>query len=88
MIDKKKSEGPSRAEVEALCLLLALGEGACDGGMLAARLGLPQHLADAVVEAVAALVPGGHVTVEGATLARTAEGARHLTERLTLWGAT
>ncbi len=78
------TEGLSRAEIEALCLMRAVGSGASLAD-IASRLGLSARLLDAIGRALQPLVAAGHVDVSEERASLTAEGARYLEERLELW---
>ncbi|HMR75543.1 MAG TPA: hypothetical protein PKD61_10530, partial [Polyangiaceae bacterium] len=65
---------PSRAEIESLCIVHAIGQTGCTLGNLPARLGLCPTLAPAMKEAVAPLVAAGHVELRDDTVCATPAG--------------
>ena len=81
-----KRPSPSRAEVETLCLLHAVGPAGCPTSDLAGRLGLSTGLRSAVEAAAQTLEGSGWLTIEDGQITRTTAGERHLAERLTAFG--
>ncbi|MEK6607997.1 MAG: hypothetical protein AABZ30_10080 [Myxococcota bacterium] len=77
-----ESHGPSRAEIEILCILHAVGPRGCPVGELAMRLGLSPALASAVAEGAQALVSTGWLELDDEQLALTDAGRARLTQRL------
>jgi hypothetical protein len=80
--EKGKNRGPSREEIETLCVLHAVGPHGCPEGGLAARLGLSPALASAVAEGIAPLIRAGWVDLQDDQLSLTESGNRRLRERL------
>ena len=72
----------SRAEIEALCLLDAVGDRGCSISDLPARLGFSSLLSQPVNEAIEPLVASGWIERRRDTVALTDAGHRHLHERL------
>lgn len=73
---------PSRQEIEALCILHAIGDDGCEAHALAGRLGFPNTLANTISLGASSLVEQGLVCVEAARFSRSDKGARWLRERL------
>lgn len=73
----------SREDIETLCVLEALGEGRCESGVLAMRLGFDTQHADVVRAAAVAISKKGYVTLDEASVTRTPEGTGWLRECLT-----
>jgi DNA-binding IclR family transcriptional regulator len=74
--------GPSREEIESLCLLHAMGERGCLTTDLAKGLGLSPALASRLVHAVTPLVQAGWVEVQDDRFSVTDAGAAWLADRL------
>lgn len=85
-IDERENRGPSRAEIETLYILHAVGEQGCRADDLAARLGLSSKLAAAVVAGVEPLFRSGWLMVEDDLLRVTTAGHEHLHRRLEALG--
>lgn len=79
------SRGPSREEIESLCILHAIGARGCRGSELATRLGLSPALAGLVSESIGPLVSAGWVEQEEERISRTDRGSRWLKQRLSDW---
>lgn len=71
-----------RAEIEALCLLHAIGDEGCELGPLAVRIGFGASHAGTVGTAVAALSKDGYTALDGLRATRTEAGTRWLRARL------
>ncbi len=84
MGEAKRDEavGLTRAEVEILCILEAVGVEGCTATELPARLGLSPALARAVGSAVETLVAEGVLSVEGGRVQLTQPGEALLTAQL------
>jgi hypothetical protein len=80
--DEDKPSGPSRADIETLCLLYAVGVAGRTAEELAHRLGLAAGLAGAVGEAAGTLIDGGWLEAHGDRFVLTVEGRNHLVRRL------
>jgi len=83
----EEDRGPSRAEIETLCVLHAVGELGCRVGELPARLGLSSSLTATIKAAIEPLVAAGWLKVEDDLITATAAGAEHLRRRLAELGA-
>ena len=76
----------SRGEIEALCVLIAIGAAGCRPDELAGRLGLSTTLAAAVAGYVHQLAWDGLVTVVDERIVGTADGRARLMTRLASLG--
>lgn len=85
-VEEAQNRRPSRAEIESLCILEAVGPDGCTSTQLAERLGLSPALADAVAEAAADLEASGWLSLEEERICRTDEGQAHLQARLQALG--
>lgn len=79
----------SRADIETLCILNAVGEGTCTPRQLAERLGLSVDLASVLVDVLQELAAGGLLVQQvgevggvGGPYSVTSEGAAWMAERL------
>jgi DNA-binding IclR family transcriptional regulator len=72
---------PSRAEIERLCLLKAIGDGSSLSAV-AQNLGLSPQLAHAIRHALQTLIEAGFVEASGDRVSPTEEGVRYLRERV------
>ncbi len=80
--EANQRRGPSREEIETLCILHAVGRRGCHTSDLPARFGLSPALADVLAEATAPLCAAGWLSVEDDRVATTDAGDRYLAERL------
>ena len=76
----------SRADIETLCILNAVGEGTCTPRQLAERLGLSVDLSSVLVDVLQELAAGGLLVQQvgevGGPYSVTSEGAAWMAERL------
>lgn len=76
----------SRADIETLCILNAVGEGTCTPRQLAERLGLSVDLASVLADVLQELAAGGLLVQQvgevGGPYSVTSEGAAWMAERL------
>jgi hypothetical protein len=76
----------SRADIETLCILNAVGEGTCTPRQLAERLGLSVDLASVLVDVLQELAAGGLLVQQvgevGGPYSVSSEGAAWMAERL------
>ena len=78
--------GPSREQIETLCVLHAVGLGGCRTEDLAERLGLSPTLAAVVAGGMDALVMRGWLEEGKGRFAVTESGDEWLKQRLVDWG--
>lgn len=74
--------GPSRAEIETLCILHAIGRHGCPANELVTRLGLSPTLGPVVAGCIGPLVDAGWLATKGLEVSVTDAGHRRLRERL------
>lgn len=74
--------GPSREEIETLCILHAVSARGCSVADLPARFGISSALESALLGALDPLVARGWITVEGGRVSRTQAGSDRLVGRL------
>ena len=76
----------SRADIETLCILNAVGEGTCTPRQLGERLGLSVDLASVLADVLQELAAGGLLVQQvgevGGPYSVTAEGAAWMADRL------
>lgn len=80
--ERERRRRLSRAEIESLCLLRVIGEGACSMADVATRLSLSPALARYVASALHPLCLSGFVVVVDERVSITEAGARWARERL------
>jgi hypothetical protein len=83
--DDEGKKGPSREEIETLCILHAVGQRGCRNDDLAPRLGLSSSLARAIVAGVEPLVIQGWLFREETRLVLTDAGRERLKGSLAEW---
>lgn len=81
-----ESSKPSRAEIETLCVLYALGTRERTVRELIARLGVRTERISIVAGALAPLVASGWIAQDGEVLRRTDAGRDHLDASLQRFG--
>ena len=86
MMQSRNSPGPSREEIETLCMLHAVGLDGCSVAELPARLGLSPTLAAQFALAIAPLVGRGWLARDGDRISQTETGRERLTLRLSELG--
>jgi DNA-binding MarR family transcriptional regulator len=74
--------GPSREEIESLCILHAVGVLGCPARDLAARLGLSRELASAVAAGIEPLIRAGWIERRDEHVSLTDAGRQQLDRRL------
>ena len=77
-----KTKSIDRAEVETLCLRIAIRDGACTVAAVAERLGFARPLYPAVKACIAGMVAEGLLSQLGVRVALTSEAERALALRL------
>lgn len=77
-----ENRGPSREEIEILCILHAIGQHGCRADNLATLLGLSPGLASAVADGIGPLISAGWVDLHDDHLSLTDAGFQRLTHRL------
>ena len=82
LVDAGGSKRPSRAEIEGLCILHAVGPDGCPESDLAGRLGLSPALAGAAIRSIGSLVDAGWLAQEDNRISLTGAGRAWLEERL------
>ncbi len=80
--DNEEQKGPSREEIETLCILYAVGTNGCNERELVTRLGLSHTLTSAVIESIQPLLVANRVVLDEGRIACTDAGHQWLRERL------
>ena len=83
---EEERRGPSREEIETLCVLHAVGADGCWTGDLAERLGLSPSLAALVAGGMDPLIRKGWLEERNGRFVVTDVGQEWLSQRLAEWG--
>ena len=81
---RDKARGPSRADIETLCILHVVERGAEGAADIAEALGLARDLAPVVARAIEAVVARGYLTAVEDRVTLTVVGRAWLQERAAL----
>lgn len=88
VVEEEVENGPTREEIETLCILHVVGRAGCKLDELPHLLGLSTALAEAVANCIEPLIGNGLLVLEDGGVKHTEAGSSYLTDRLALWLGT